>query len=321
MLRALAILSCAGLSSAYAEDCTLKQLASLDLIDAQGDTVMVPANIDGTKELMVVQTATIMSGIFSSTGSKLGLAPSGPMVAHAPFFDLAGHQRTTLVHIPQFGLGGMVGNNLTFLWMPPPRDLQSVAAGFLGQDILRKYDLDFDFAAKKLKLFSPEHCEGRVVYWTTAYDEISAVVRGGGHLEVTVTLDGKPLRAVIDTGVPTTMMSMSVADARFGISKDSPGVQRIPDAQRDYPVQLRYRFKTLSFGSVQAPNPLVDLFPDLARDRMALDANPVLREGIDIPPVFIGMDVLRKLHLYITYREQKIYVSAANAGGSNGGEP
>jgi hypothetical protein len=313
--RTLAMIWCAGLSTANAGDCTLKQLASLDMVDAQANTVMVPATVNGTKEFMVVETASIMSGIFSDTGSKLGLQPIGPMAHGGALFNLQGNQLTSLVHISQFGFGDMIGNNLTFLWMSPPRDLHSAAAGFLGQDILRKYDLDLDFGAHKLRLFSPDHCEDRVVYWTTAYDEIPVTIRGGGRIEFTITLDGRSLRALINTGSPNTMISMGAANNLFGVTKDSPGVQTIGEVPPNYPIQYRYRFKALSFGNVQAPNPLIDLLPDTAKDRMQFLASPPFRPWIDVPPLFIGMDVLRKLHLYIAYREQKIYLTAADAGG------
>ncbi len=39
--------------------------------------------------------------------------------------------------------------------------------GILGSEMLRNVDVDFDFSANKVNLFSPDHCAGNVVYWQT----------------------------------------------------------------------------------------------------------------------------------------------------------
>ena len=300
-------------TAAQAENCTLKQLASLDMVESEQDRLVVPATINGTKGKMLVDTGGIMSAIFSDAGQRLGLKPAGAMAHGGAIFDPKGDRMTQLVFVSQFGLGEMLGSDIWFLWKQRDEPA-SQEAGYVAPDILRKYDVDLDFASLKFKLFSPDHCEGRVVYWTTAYNVIPVRIRRGGHIEITVTLDGVPLRAMIDTGSPLTTISAGSANALFAIKQESAGVEREIAAKSDDPVQYRFRFKELSFGGVTAPKPWIGLYPDVMKNRMQLLADPPYRQWIDPPPMVIGLDMLRRLHVYIAYREQKIYLTAANAG-------
>jgi len=59
-----------------------------------------------------------------------------------------------------------------------------------------------------------------------------------------------------------------------------------------------YPFKTIDFAGVAVTNPHILVLSDR-----------------DFPPkeLLLGSDVLRQLHLYISYKEHKIYVTPATA--------
>lgn len=69
------------------------------------------------------------------------------------------------------------------------------------------------------------------------------------------------------------------------------------------------RFHSLTFGDISVTNPIIDILPN------ALSENRVTGEhfidGRAIPEVIIGMNVLRKLHIYIAMKEQKLFITPA----------
>ena len=78
-------------------------------------------------------------------------------------------------------------------------------------------------------------------------------------------------------------------------------------------------FHTLSLGGLKIENPRMSLVPyssgyfqaDMQRVTGSLITSE--KEDTNVPEVIIGMNVLRKLHLYIAPRERKMYVAEASA--------
>jgi len=64
---------------------------------------------------------------------------------------------------------------------------------------------------------------------------------------------------------------------------------------------MRTLTSRFSLGGVSVENPDLLLYP---RGAMALPGDPEL---------ILGMGILRQLHMYIAYKERKLYVTAASA--------
>jgi hypothetical protein len=74
----------------------------------------------------------------------------------------------------------------------------------------------------------------------------------------------------------------------------------------------QHRFASLDFGGVAVANPVVDILPGLGRGpRLPSATGTRIADGEteQLPDMLIGMDILRHLHLYISYREQKLYIT------------
>ena len=294
---------------AQATDCGLKQLASLEMIKTPRDGVVVPLTVNGTPENFLVDTGGVRSGVFSDTGAALGLKPLEKLPPGAAEYDSGGTRLDTIARVAELGIGDLKGSNLPLVWTPRQGENAEIA-GILAPDILRNSDIDFDFAAGTMKLFSHEHCEGHVVYWTNSFDVISVLVNGDGHLETSVSLDGETVRAIVDTGAERTALSESVAKSRFNIDPDSENADS--GFRSD-------RFHSLTLGAIAVSNPLVWLLPDAAKHSAKIDewkvgGLPFYQLEMENPQLLVGMDVLRKLHLYIAYHESKLYLTAAEAG-------
>jgi hypothetical protein len=196
--------------------------------------------------------------------------------------------------------------------------------GILSQDLLTLFDIELDFVAKKMNLFSPEHCPGKVVYWTrSGYAELpfhftSGAINTIQHIDLDISLDDQNLTTDFDTGSPSTWLRYKAAGRMFGLDENSPGVTKSPLATQDQPA-YRKQFSLLKIGGVEVRNPTIDIIPDHFDEAFKQEHSeksrddPIYGSVMNMEPFTFGMDVISKLHTYISFREHKIYVTAADA--------
>lgn len=102
--------------------------------------------------------------------------------------------------------------------------------GFLGQNLLRRADVEYDLAQGSLALFRPENCKHvELVYWIKHGDPYSAMdieetTPIEPHTAGRVSLNGAKVRVEFDTGAPTSIVSLRAA-ASAGLKPGSPGVE------------------------------------------------------------------------------------------------
>jgi hypothetical protein len=69
-----------------------------------------------------------------------------------------------------------------------------------------------------------------------------------GHISIPVTVDGRKLIAIIDTGASHTSMSMDIAQRVFDLMPQSPDMTSVDHLSGDEnAVIYRYTFANLSF--------------------------------------------------------------------------
>jgi predicted aspartyl protease len=318
MIRSLSVGVCASLAigaAAAASDCSLKQIASLEMLNRGEGEVVVSGEIAGVSHPFLVDAGGAQSVIYRDVAEKLGLTTL-PIPSDFEIYDLEGKLAKRYVRA-QFSLGSVRGDKRVMV-VANREPSETLFDGVLGSDILRNFDLEFDFAARKLNLMSSQHCEGRVVYWASAYADAEFTIIDQ-HIVLPMTLDGRQVQATLDTGSSVTGISESLARRLFKIERSSSGVEVDPEADANSLWRYRYRFKSLSIGGLSVNNPLLYLIPDTVRQSFdkrhtdKLDFDPTRQSRLNTAELLLGMNVLSKLHLYVAYKERKIYLTAANA--------
>jgi hypothetical protein len=337
VLGSLAILlPCLLQSAVAAEECgPLKQITSLDLVPApQGPRMLVPVTINGNAKNMLLNTAGGISSLQRGAAEAMGLHPIDG--SRVKMLDAAGNASQYFVQVDDFTMGTIHGSNMQFVVSTAAVSANLPFVGSLAGDIMRQYDVEMDFAGKKLNFFSKDHCPGHVLYWKptavavmpVTYDMPTGDSSRTGyrqytvrevHISVPVTLDGKKFDALINTAANYSTLSANTAKFQFGIAADSPG--SIPmgsfDGNPDHKM-FGHVFSTLTFDGVTVTNPHVAVIPDLIGSK---DPNNTSRSDTRVrriddnigAQITIGMDVLSKLHLYIAFGERKLYVTPAAA--------
>jgi hypothetical protein len=308
---------------AHADDCgPLKKLFSLDLTAAPSGVASIPVTINGSPRKLEFDTAGGRSVLSEGALDSLGLhAVSG----NQKLLDRAGNASQLSVTLDSFIIGGMEAKNIVFQISPNPNfggNPQLPVDGTLANDVMENYDLDLDYAGGKVSYFTPDHCDGHVVYWTTS--PASAVpfrhtlpgVRNPNdtHFYFHVTLDGKDLLAALSTGSPRTQMSALTADADYDVREDTKGT--VPMGTMAEHKVFGYTFKTISFGDVTVNNPRITVLPDVMgrndpNNAGRTDSRIKKMDDIQVPDITIGMDVIRQLHIYAAAKEYKLYITAA----------
>jgi len=300
-----------------AETCSnLTRINTVDIVNGP-NRALVPVSINGVQELFLLDTGGDISQVSRDLVQQLKLPVRE---GHVKMLDLYGNASSDQVVIEDFGLGRMKGKDIQMMVQPNPDFARGTRyVGLLAADLMGKYDVELDFGGNKLNYYLPDHCEGRVVYWQPSVVAVVPIKLKGTHLSIPVTLDGHTLTAEIDTGSPGTNLRADIAKRVFGVTADSSG--STPIQSTSMPGAFGRVFSTLGFEGVQVSNPRVAVLPNLVgkndRDNTVQTGSLIKREDddIDAADMLIGMDVLKKLHIYMAFGERRLYISSAGDNG------
>ena len=94
----------------------------------------------------------------------------------------------------------------------------------IGSSFFEDIDLELDLLQHAVRLFKSEACRGiSLAYWAEGRAS-EAPIWVDGPVSVDVSVNGKPLRAILDSGASTTLLDTATA-ARLGVANDSSGTQ------------------------------------------------------------------------------------------------
>jgi len=305
-----AIFPAAGLAQS---NCAQLQIVNAVQMTRQANRDLVPVRINGTPKNFLFDTGGSLTIVGQSAAADMKLPiRQGPIT----MYDITGKATNAQTLVDEYIVGHMRGKSVQMQVMPVPFD------GIFGLDGWSAVDLDVDFGADKLNMFSPDHCAGKIQYWPAPILAAVPMKYVDRHLKIQVMLDGHQETAEIDTGASETTLTIDEAKRNFNLdlgSDDTPadGMLNGDDSLKVY----KHQFKTLSFGdgaTVTVNNADVRIIPNAVgrnMDKTPLQGSRVKTEKdfMDIPDMIIGMNVLRRLHLYIAFGEAKLYVTDASA--------
>ena len=317
-----AVVCAAALWTAQAfadDDChPLTQFATVELAHRPNNSrLYVPVTIEGKDRLMLLDTGGAMSEITLLTANELQL---GRRQLQFQEVDLLGNTSNEAADVNQFEIGALIARSIEFV-ISPDHNLFADNfryAGIIAPNILKNYDVDIDFGGPRLTLLSPEHCEGKVIYWpASAVAVVPMRVLKSGHIAFSAMLDGKPVSAMLDTGASNTTLKIPVAESDFGLKMGTPDTPRASELNgKPGATVYHHKFASLDFDGLAVSNLEVALIPDYTSDKYKPGPELGTRLGDtsqsgDFADMLLGMNVLRHLHVYIAYKERKLYITPA----------
>ncbi len=236
--------------AADAPDCHLHVIAQLEMQTIPDGRPVIPVKLEGHNYRLMVDTG----GYISTLSPQVVREEGYRAMATSPLIGMGTRILYSYVRVKDFSFGNSHGHDLGF-YVGDGDNL--FYDGTLSPEILTNYDTDMDFGHDKLNLISPDHCPGKVVYWTQGAAAIVPIsIQGATHIRVPVTIDGKDVKAIIDTGSHTSFITMSAAKRFLDLDPKDPALVsrgNIPVNGMVGPV-FNYPFKTLSFAGVTVNN-------------------------------------------------------------------
>jgi hypothetical protein len=288
-----------------ARECATTLFAELPMrIDSAG-AVTVPMRVGDQVLNMVVDTGGVGSMLTADAVKRIGARPYNIFdgVPANKRLEIIGYQGTRVVsaaNVPDIALGRDKHGGPMFLFVSPNK-LPPGDDGILSNDILKNYDIEFDFANDKFRMYDLGHCDGAPrALFSEPIAEVPMSTDKFGHILITAKLDGREMEALVDTGFWRSTADWETIQNLFHLTETSPSVTASADLKGQI-ATYRYPFQTLDIEGMSVR------IPDIVLAPRAL-SNMRNRQ----PDLILGIDILRHLHIYIDHRDRAIYLGSAS---------
>ena len=210
-------------SHAWAGACHLGKFGTLP-VDMVGGRATTVVKINGNDVRFALDT-----GAFFNTMSKASAMSLGLRLRGFPFdfrlTGIGGDADAEFTDVKEFGVLDTTFKRVNFIVGGT-----DPGYGLLGANLLDVADLEIDLAHGKLTLFEVDHCnKASLAYWTKdghyeVADTEPADNSNDRRTFLDVTINGKKVHALLDSGAPATMLTRSAAE-RIGIDLNAPDVK------------------------------------------------------------------------------------------------
>jgi predicted aspartyl protease len=273
-----------------AGNCRLQLVADLAVTPNRNRLVEVSGRVNRTDTQLVIDTGAQRTVLTTGTVKSLLLA----------------HSQRSVTRLE--GVGGTVSNADVFANLElggadfkqrlAEADIPGIE-GLVGGDMLSDYDVEFDLPDHRFRLWHASGCGAGDLPWSGPRSTIPVQVAGGEWLHVPVTIDGKAIDAVLDSGTAISLLQTDAA-RRAGVTQkalaaDPYVLVRGVDGGA---ISVRvHRFSFLSVGD----------------DRITAPQIGVGEMRLGAPEMLLGLDYLRSRRVWVSYRTEQIFVQRPNS--------
>ena len=178
-----------------------------------GGIIALPIEINGIAATFKLDTGAQRSVVTEAAIHRLGLARDEWV--GTTLSGVGGIVRRANADPRSLSLGGVPlvrrtlnhDTSLTVGILPAARPGNLVIDGLLGRDFLSAFDLDLDMPGHRLALYQVSGCSGHFLPWTDPYTVVPVTLPLGDAVIVPLEVDGKPLRAMLDTGASASLLA------------------------------------------------------------------------------------------------------------------
>jgi predicted aspartyl protease len=308
---AIGVAIASGVCAAAPSECKLIRIAEWP-VRLEHNKLIADGTINGRKIGIMLDTGAQLSLILRSAAVRLGLTVRRARGYRV--FGLGGETDVEVAHLDEFKIGQATQKNWQVI-VAGERDFGDDVAFLLGDDFFHKVDVEFDLAARAVRLYQPKDCDGvSLAYWSAnAAGQVEIEEVDGNHPQIvlTVQINGQPLRALLDSGASTSMLATSDA-ARLGVTPQTPGVvARTASGLGAKKIDSWIGpFETFTIGDETIKNPQIR-FADLWKDMAYGETGSHLQKQVGLRPMLLGADFLLAHRVLVAHSQRKIYFTYA----------
>jgi predicted aspartyl protease len=279
--------------AAVADDCRPQPRAELGVVLA-GNIPLATVGINGAATTFLVDTGAERTILTAAAAKRLRIDshyeyPRRMQSLHGAVSSGDARLRTV-------ELGGMRLDDFRILVAQVT--LPSLAGrsidGLLGADFLSDYEVDLDLPRNRLTLYQKPSCAMTAPPWAQGFTRIAVNRSLHDRLFFPVSLDGRRLAALFDTGAQLTALDAESA-AKLGIgaavlARDP--VAKLRGVASEVVVSRAHRFGRLEIGGESVRDPTI----------------VVTRLGLQDADLMLGADFLRNRRIWLSYAWHQIFL-------------
>ncbi|RUL77750.1 tetratricopeptide repeat protein [Dyella choica] len=281
-------------SHAWGSDCHLGKYGTLpvEMVGGQATTMV---KINGTPTRLALDTGAFYNTMSKAAATSLSLRtralPIGVRIG-----GIGGSSDASYTDIKEFGVLDSTLHKIDFFVGG-----SDTGRGLLGANLLDAADLELDLANGKATLFEADHCNKvSMAYWTKAgiYD-VADIEPANSERDrrtfLSVTINGKKVRALLDSGASFTLLTRDAAE-HVGIDLKAPEVK---------PGKPTYGVGSKLVKTWIVP---VDKFT-VGTETIQHSQMEVLDGGIGDgkTDMLLGVDFILAHHMFIANSQKKVY--------------
>jgi predicted aspartyl protease len=275
--------------------CILQKLADLP-VTMVGLRPVVSAKINGVDVKLFIDTGSFANTLNPEIAARIGLR----LTDLPPEFQvegLTGEARMRLARARDFTFLGAELHQAEFL---VAEHGLGGADGLIGQQIMGKFDVEYDFAKGVARLFVPKDCPANASlgYWDpgrVGYIPIHPIDAPQTDIVGEARVNGAKIRVVFDSGTPRSALTLDAA-RRAGVRLDAPGVEyaEVSGGAGDRVIDTWIApFDSFSIGD-----------ETVKKTRLRLG-----RFELDDGDMLLGTDFFLSHHIYVARSQNRLYFS------------
>jgi len=209
---------------------------------------------------------------------------------------IGGSRSLSVLQTAQFKLGRLHGRDLHFGVFDSPRVLRSSQVdGVLGMDLMSQFDIDLDLPEHKVILY---RAQGGCGHPTAVLEEplfLLPMVQDGHERSVVVqvSIAGKRLRALLDSGADSNIIFRSAAH-RLGLDDSALAGDRVSQGGGIGPRAVQYRRHVMEQVTVG----------DLAIRNMPVEISQERGDGET--DMILGLDFFLRVHVWMSFSSHAV---------------
>jgi len=276
--------------------CKINLIAKFPVV-MEGPRASVAVSFNGKESRVWLDSGAFFNFMPKAKAVELGLATEALPVEFR-VSGIGGNFTLELARVRDFGVVGPTLHNMEFIVGG-----SDSGNGFLGAELFGVWDTEIDLAKGAVNLFKENGCNKvNMAYWGAGMSVGEARLLAGQydkdyHIYVEVIVNGRPLRAVLDTGAPNSIIGRRAAE-RAGINLDAPQVVaslKISGVGVHQRQSWIARTQTISIGGEQISNSPIRVIDDDGDDL-----------GYDM---LLGVDFLMAHHVLISLPQRKMFLT------------
>ena len=273
--------------------CHLDRVADLPMAPGTPYAV-VPARLDDQPVSMLIDTGDERLTIRQQAVGRLRLAVNHR--ARTTVHGLGGDATNFDVILQRFELGGteIPQSGAAVAEIPLSAAVDPPLSGIIGAQTLSDYEVEFDFPARRVTLWQRSECDKIEPAWTGAWSSALLQRSTGSLMTLAVTIDGRSVRALLDTGARSTTIDIEAASqlgmTAAGLAGAKLSVSRGADGNDVFG-------HTVRLGDIAVGTSHTTGFPVLV--------SPVHPPFADM---LLGVDFLQSRDLWIAYAGQRVFI-------------